>query len=249
MIPIHNTIILALLGGIVPAVLWLFFWLREDRVHPEPRKLIFFTFVLGMAAIAVVIPLERFILEKLAGSTVLTPETLPFQLLLGIIVAWAAIEELVKLGAAYVGGLHTRSLDEPIDAPIYLITVALGFAALENALFIFDPLGSGNVLLGLLTGNIRFVGATLLHTIASGAIGVSFALSFYKTGWPRYAYRILGTVLAIALHALFNYFILQSGNSSLLLVFFFVWLAVILLILFFEKIKRITKKSIKTNYA
>jgi len=41
-----ETVIYVLLGGIVPTLLWLWFWRREDRLHPEPRRLILLAFVL-----------------------------------------------------------------------------------------------------------------------------------------------------------------------------------------------------------
>ena len=48
MITVFNTpdrFFLALTFGILPALLWLWFWLHEDRLHPEPRKTIMFMFL------------------------------------------------------------------------------------------------------------------------------------------------------------------------------------------------------------
>ena len=224
-----GTLIGALLGGILPALLWLFFWLREDRLHPEPKKLVLLSFVLGMAAVPLVIPLEQ-LTHNLIGVGVF------------VIFVWALIEELFKYLAAHLSGLHTKALDEPIDAMIYMISAALGFAALENTLFLIDPIMAGDVFLGVVAGNIRFIGASLLHTISSSAIGLAIALSFYKSLKVKVLYRILGVGIAVLLHALFNLFILDStSTSNIFVVFSFVWLAVILLILFFEKVKRVTQ--------
>ncbi len=223
-----GTISIALLAGILPALLWLWFWLREDRIRPEPRGLIFATFLLGMATIPFVIAAERYAAGFIASQTTL-------------IVVWAGIEEIAKLIAAWVGGLRTKAMDEPIDALIYIITAALGFAALENALFLLGPITEGNAFLGLVTGNVRFMGATLLHTVASGAIGVTIALSFYRKRVIKREYVVFGLILAIGLHALFNYFILASENTNLFTIFVFVWIGIILLILSFEKVKKIKK--------
>lgn len=226
-----GTLIGAVLGGILPAVLWLFFWLKEDRLHPEPKRLVFLSFVLGMAAVPLVVPLEQ-LTHNLIGTGIF------------IIFIWALIEELFKYVAAYLSGLHSKALDEPIDAMIYMISAALGFAALENVLFLIDPLMAGDIFLGVVAGNVRFIGASLLHTISSSAIGLAIALSFYKSLKVKILYRIIGVGIAVFLHALFNLFILDStSNSGIFTVFFFVWLAVILLILFFEKVKRVTKES------
>jgi len=37
----------AFVGGLLPALLWLWFWLRED-LHPEPRRILLLTFTAGM---------------------------------------------------------------------------------------------------------------------------------------------------------------------------------------------------------
>ena len=51
-----HELIVALVGGLLPAFLWLFFWLREDKEHPEPKGLLFFTFLAGMSTVILVLP-------------------------------------------------------------------------------------------------------------------------------------------------------------------------------------------------
>ena len=36
---------IAFLAGLIPALFWLWFWLREDKAHPEPRALIATSFI------------------------------------------------------------------------------------------------------------------------------------------------------------------------------------------------------------
>jgi len=217
-----SAFLLALLGGILPALLWLFFWLREDRKHPEPKGLIALAFIAGMISVPLVIFPEK-IVETLFAGTV-------------VIVLWAAIEEIFKVVVAF-GFLKSREMNEPIDAVIYMITVALGFAALENALFIFEPISGGFLSETILTGNFRFVGATLLHTLSSATVGIMIALSFFLPAMLKRAYIATGIILAIVLHALFNFFILKSDGTSLLGIFLAVWVGIIVVILIIEHIK------------
>jgi len=227
--PLIETALYAGLGGILPVFVWLWFWLREDRLHPEPRKYLVFSFVLGMIAVPLVLPFESFAYGRLFG--------------LSLILSWALIEEGAKLIAAYIGGLHRRAMDEPIDALIYLITAALGFAALENAFFLFSPLAEGNVLLGILTGNIRFIGATLLHTFSSALVGIGIAFTFFKSPMMKWVVRIGSFALAVALHALFNYRILNASGTDLFIVFAGVWVGIIALIVAFERVKRVRRQT------
>ena len=98
-----------------------------------------------------------------------------------IIVAWASIEEIIKFIVVAVVALGTRYMEGAYRFPIYFITVALGFAAFENILFIIKPLNAGNMLVGFLTGNLRFLGSTLLHAMASAIIGIGIGLAWDGT--------------------------------------------------------------------
>ena len=133
----------------------------------------------------------------------------------------------------------TSHIDEPLDWPIYMITTALGFAALENALFLIKPLSIDAGIVSLLTGQLRFLGATLLHSIASGIIGISIGLSLHLNGWKMKLCPFIGLVVAIALHSAFNFFIIRDNGNDFLKVFAFLWVVTIIVILLFEKVRRI----------
>lgn len=220
-----QTLLFALFGGILPALLWLWFWLKEDKKKPEPRGLIMLAFITGMIAVPFVLPFEKFVDTHFTGVTV--------------IVLWSLIEEVFKYGFAYFTVLRRKAMDEPIDAVIYMITVALGFAALENTLFLLNPIMDGDFINTVINGNLRFLGATLLHTLSSAMVGVAMALSFYRDKTLKNAYAFFGLILAILLHSLFNFFIMKESGEKILTAFFFVWVGIIILIFLFEKIKRI----------
>lgn len=219
-------VILATIGGVFPALAWLWFWLREDSAHPEPRRLIALAFLAGMVTVAVVIPIQQFAASYLSGMT-------------AILIAWAFIEELMKYVAARVTVLRLHSNDEPIDPVIYMVTVALGFAAAENALFLFSPFAGNTFTEALMTGNLRFVGAMLLHVLASAVIGIFIGLSFYKSRWQRWMYLLGGVILAGVLHNLFNFLILNVAEEYLLRTFGCVWVGLIVVIGVLEYVKRV----------
>ncbi len=224
-------LLVAFLCGTLPALLWLAFWLFEDRKNPEPKRYIFFTFLAGMSVVMlIVLPLEKFVESQaaLAGY--------PREGLL-VLFLWALIEETFKFAAAYAAALHWRVFDEPLDAVVYMITAALGFAALENALFLASPLAQGQIAQTIITGDLRFVGATLLHTLSSATVGLALAYTFYKKPKIRRWAAVVGVVLATALHTTFNFFILTKGSSATFVVFLFIWLGIVALLLCIERIK------------
>lgn len=218
---------IAFLAGLIPALFWLWFWLREDRAHPEPKMLIGTAFIAGMLIVPLVLPLQQFAMQRFVGDN--------------LIFVWVIIEEVLKYSAALIVILWNKAVDEPIDTIVYMITIALGFAAVENALFIFNPLTEGNYVDSFLTGNFRFLGSTLLHVLASGTVGIAMALSFYKRDRVKILFATIGLFIAIILHALFNFFIMDASGETVLGVFMFVWMGVIVLFLIFEKVKLLEK--------
>lgn len=225
---------IAFVGGLVPALFWLWFWLREDKERPEPYLLIALAFIGGMMVVPIALPLQKYALDNFTGDN--------------LMFVWVIIEETLKYAAALLMILWNKAVDEPIDVIIYMITIALGFAALENALFIFNPLVTGDFANSALTGFFRFVGATLLHVLASGTVGAFLALAFYKSNHLKLAFGAMGLFIAIVLHALFNFFIMDASGETILGVFLFVWLGIIVLFLIFEKVKILEARHKKAHH-
>jgi RsiW-degrading membrane proteinase PrsW (M82 family) len=221
---------IAFVSGLVPALFWLWFWLREDREKPEPYLLIALAFIGGMMVVPLALPMQKLACE-LYNNGICQPATF------NLVFIWVIIEELLKYAAALVMILWNKAVDEPIDVIIYMITIALGFASLENALFIFNPLTVGDYINSAHTGFFRFLGPTLLHVLASGTVGAMLALSFFKKKSVKLMYGSFGLFIAVVLHALFNFFIMDASGETILGVFLFVWIGVIALFLIFEKVK------------
>jgi RsiW-degrading membrane proteinase PrsW (M82 family) len=214
---------IAFVSALIPAFFWVWFWLREDKLKPEPFFLIAITFIAGMAVVPMALPLQKLAIDLYTGDNVM--------------LVWVIVEELLKYAVALALVLWNKEVDEPIDMVIYMIVIALGFAALENTLFIFNPLIIGDYLNSALTGGFRFLGATLLHVLASGTVGVFLALAYYKSKITQLLYGTFGLFIAIVLHYLFNISIMDASGETILAVFLFVWIGIILLFLLFEKIK------------
>ena len=217
-------LLIAMLGGVLPALLWLTFWLLEDRCEPEPKRYLLLTFAAGALVVFVALWMEQRAMLYFTGTTLLF--------------VWAAMEELLKFGAAYVVALRLRIFDEPIDAVVYMVTVALGFSAFENMLFLMTPLQNGDVLQTIIRGDLRFIGATLLHTLSSATIGMALALAFYKSAAIKRTVALAGVILAIVLHTLFNFFILGSGGDATFWIFLFIWFGIVVMLFMTEQIKQ-----------
>lgn len=216
----------AFLAGIVPSLLWLFFWMREDNLHPEPRLAIALTFLLGMLSVGLAI-----YAESLAAVFTTNP-TQEY-------IAWAVIEEVTKGLIVLVIVVFSNQIDEPIDFMIYFLTAALGFAAVENSFFLLNPLSSGNISGSIAVGDFRFIGATLVHTVSSTFIGFCLALVYYRGIMLKILLCLVGLAGASAIHSAFNLSVLSSAPQGTLSIFAWIWCAVVVLMILFEEIKAV----------
>ncbi len=224
--------VMAFILGIIPALIWLFFWLKED-VHPEPAKMLTLAFLGGMLAVLFVLPIQKVIYDYLREYTLIS-----FTL-------WAAIEEISKFAFVYYIALKRKVVDEPVDDIIYLIVSALGFVTFENTLFLTELLKDGDLIGTIINGNLRFVGASLIHVMSSAIIGIMLGLSYYKSKRNRILYTISGIFIAIVLHTSFNLFIISRAPGNIFFVFGAVWFGIVVLLLLFEKVKHINSEEIK----
>jgi len=223
-------LIVAFLGGIIPSLLWLWFWLKEDEERPEPKGLLTIVFIMGMIAVILVLPIQKFIQDNVGSYE-------------GKLILWASVEEILKYIVVLMILYKTNNANEPVDWPIYLITAALGFAALENMLFLLKVLPSSiGTFVSLSTGNLRFLGANLLHTISSGVIGISIGISFFMGKLGKSFFLLTGFFVAIALHSAFNFFIIRNDGNDFLKVLAFLWVVTIIIMLLFEKIRRMSNR-------
>ncbi len=242
---------IAVAGGILPSLVWLWFWLREDRESPEPTGLIALSFFAGMAIVYFVLPLQQFVLSSISSImdisnaiaiqlSVVPPNQQTVQITL-----WAFIEELAKYGTVFFIAFKTKFFDEPMDAVMYLITAALGFAAMENILYIFKDLTNGGAVDVLFNGNMRFIGATIVHIVSSAIIGIAMAFSFYAPRSIKFIAATVGIIIAALLHAYFNLSIIDSdGTLKTLLVFSQFWATIVGIIIMLAIIKRLPKHNI-----
>lgn len=249
--PTLEIVLYAFIGGILPAFVWLYFLLREDARCPEPRSLILLAMFAGMLCVPIVLPLEYYVKAVMPTLTAIPTLFDRFALNLAIempvIIAWAAIEEIVKFALAALLILWRKQVDEPIDLIIYMICVALGFSALENALFLIAPLMNGDVAQTVLSNNLRFIGATLLHVVASATVGFFMALGYTKLRHVRPLMVTIGLILAIALHALFNFLIIRETASNTVLAFLLVWVGAVVGFGLFEVLRYARYHRLPTN--
>lgn len=198
--------------GFLPSLVWLIYYLKKD-CRPEPKSMIARTVFVGIL-VAPLAVIAQLIFARLASY--FNPD---FQSSTSLIfLLWAAFaEEYVKYLAVKVTILRNPEFDEPTDAMIYMISAALGFAALENILVLFQAIPDG-VTAAFQIWLLRFAGATLLHTVSSALAGYFLGLSWFYAAHSR-KLIILGLAAATLSHYSFNISLLSASSRFLGLIY------------------------------
>ena len=242
----------------LPSLTWLFYYLKKD-VHPEPRRMILSIFFWG-AVVTIPVLFIQLGLNKLLEIGLTNSGFPPLKEILNlswskisasfliiVFVYWFLIislsEELFKYLVVRIKAVNSPHLDEPLDIMLYMVVAALGFAAVENILYLFMPASqlSFNYLVSrtLIISFVRFIGATFLHTLSSATVGYYLALSFCQEKNKK-MYVFGGIFIATALHGLYNFSIMTlEGPVKIAIPIAILIILAFLVFSEFEKLKKI----------
>ncbi|MEK7562254.1 MAG: PrsW family intramembrane metalloprotease [Patescibacteria group bacterium] len=231
-------IFLYIVFGILPSLTWLFYYLRKDK-HPESKRMILKIFIWG-AVVTLPVFFVQIALATLLSKLDLAPIYIS-------IIYWFIVisftEEIFKYFVVKSEVFSHHEFDEPVDAMIYMVIAALGFAALENILYLFSPIDqlSFNDVVNrtIMISFIRFIGATFLHTLCSALIGYFLAFSFRETK-KRWVWFVSGIIIATLLHGLYDFSIMTiDGPLKVIIPVAILISLAIFVISRFEKLKKI----------
>lgn len=160
--------------ALFPALCWLSLYYYKDYRDPEPKKIIIQTFLAG-ALMALPFLLLRFVTQWLNVSSLI------FQGIISVII-FAALEEMAKISASiFVTTRHRLEFNQVIDGVIYAVTAALGFAFVENMIylaeFLITPSNTESLLYVIA---FRSLGTMLAHTLFSAIAGLIWAYAYFS---------------------------------------------------------------------
>ena len=218
---------LYLLIALAPVFIILIYIYVRDKYEKEPISLLLKSLFFGALIVLPVIYIET---SLTAIATFSTRVSAAFYE--AFIVA-AITEEVFKFGVLYWLIKKSPEFNERFDGIVYAVFISLGFAGIENILYIFDS--------GLYTGIVRAFTAVPAHAFFGVSMGYYFALSKFKTESTRLN-LIKALLIPILLHGIYD-FILMVGNPITIL--FFIPFLIYLWINGFKKIKNGSVKSRK----
>lgn len=191
------------LFGFAPGIFWLWYFRHKDDLELEPRHTLFWAFGMGCLSAGVVYYVRPYLDPFIPHSP------LVLQHLVDAFVITAGFEELVKGLAFFLGAYFLREFDEPLDGIVYGVAVALGFASVENVLYLMTH---GELYIVVL----RAFTAVLAHVACTGSLGFFFGLAKYAPPWRRIMLMMTGLYTAILFHGHYDFFLFQGGNIAYL---------------------------------
>jgi RsiW-degrading membrane proteinase PrsW (M82 family) len=144
-------------------------------------------------------------------------------LLIKVFIAIALIEESIRFILFRLFLYKNKNFDEPYDGVVYGVTIAMGFAGVENILYLQNYQSVEVALLRMVTTVPAhgLFGAYMGHFIAKAKFGTRF-----KT-----FYLILSVCFCTLLHGSYDIFILMKGNPN----WIFVSIAILVLFLIYGR--------------
>jgi len=194
---------LLLLLAIVPGLLISYLIFRIDKYEHEPWWALALCFALGGAATIPAINAERWLFSMVAPAPYSHVFEVVFLAFIGVALVEEGIKYLVLVAGAYTG----KFFNEPLDGIVYAVLIAMGFATFENILYA-DRYDWQTMVLRAFTA----VPAHLAFAIVQGYyVGLA---KFRPAKRSKLLFR--GFVVALLLHGVYDFLILQNWTDWLL---------------------------------
>lgn len=230
-----NTSLLIFLA-ILPVMVILFYVYYKDD-NKEPFKLLLRLFIAGTLSCGIVVLLSD-LLSNL--SIIFSPTSKKgfIGMIIYSFIGVALVEEITKWVMVYIFGYHSREFDEPYDGLVYAVFVSLGFAFIENIMYVMV---SNNIYTAL----VRALCAVPSH--ACDAIFMGYHLSIAKeysiknNKKEKMKHLLLSILMPTLLHGVYDYCLI-TGYRFLVIIFL-----LFIVLMYYISISRLSKMSSRKN--
>jgi protease PrsW len=194
-------LILALAPGIA-----ICFWIyHQDKYEKEPVDRLLLAFVWGCLSTVPAILAQLYFKQWENPDDFIRTGIYSFFVI-------ALTEELSKFYFLRYYAYPDKNFNEPFDGIVYAVMIGMGFATLENVLYVLNTEG-GSFALGL----GRAFTAVPAHAAFAVMMGSYVGLAKFIPE-KREAYMFSGLVMAVAFHGLYDFFLLQKSYQGLTIV-------------------------------
>lgn len=196
-------IVFLIILALLPVGIFTFLVYWADRHEKESFLPLMISFGLGMLITGPVIWIENGIADMPWFDLRSTG-----QLFVYAFVGIALVEEVFKGLALFAYPYWQRFFNEPFDGVVYAVMISMGFAAVENVIYVLE--------FGVETGIVRALTAVPAHAIFGVISGYYFGRSKFEPH-RKWALIGLGWIAVVFFHALYDFLILQDISEYLML--------------------------------
>lgn len=234
-----NYLILFFLSAL-PIVMLATFIYNKDK-NKEPFKLLLKLFFGGFLSVVITLILSVILKITIPIFSLKREELNLIELLLYAFINVALVEEFAKWIIAYKFSYNDSNLDEVYDMMVYSTFVSLGFAFIENVLYVFQG--------GIGTGIIRALLAVPGHACDGAIMGYYLGLaklSEINENDKLKKKNVLLSILApTIMHGIYDYCLFTGKLIFIILFFIFV---IIVYVVTLKRIKRLSSIKRKMKY-
>jgi RsiW-degrading membrane proteinase PrsW (M82 family) len=195
--------LVAVVAGAAPSIFILTFFYLRDRWQREPMHRVAMAFALGLYAMAAARGLDFTVLGFLPADW-LASGTEAARLFESFVLG-GFVEETAKAVVLFAAIYHWDDFDEPLDGVVYGVAVSLGFATLENILYIVQARVGFDRELTIVWQRALF--AVPAHALFGGAMGYYAGKAKFDRTHPLALLRdrIFCLLVPILFHGAYNY--------------------------------------------
>lgn len=197
--------------AIAPGAAIMWFIYSRDKYEKEPKKLLLWCFLFGIASIIPAVILEA--IGQAVGFGISDNIFITF-IFAFVVVGFS--EEFSKYIFLNWYAFKKKEFNEPFDGIVYAVMIGMGFAVFENIFYVLSN--------GFTNALMRAVTAVPAHAAFGVIMGYYFGLAKFNKK-KQFQYKMTGLLGAIALHGGYDFFLFQQ-NFPALVVLAFVALAV-----------------------
>ena len=199
--------------------------------NKEPVKILIEMFLAGIASTFISVMLSLLLGKIVPGYTELYNSKNYVGLYASSLISVALLQEFSKWVLVYILGYNNKEYDEPYDMIVYALFLSLGFAFIENLIYVYD----GGVYISL----FKVFGDVILQACMGIFIGyfISLAKLAHMDNKPYIKYIILSLFVPCLLHSILDYLLVLGNN-----VFIFLF-GVVIVISYYFAYKNISRLS------
>jgi RsiW-degrading membrane proteinase PrsW (M82 family) len=197
--------------AVAPGFFILWYIYNKDKYEREPKGLIVWTFFIGVG-MAVPAALVELLLERGTGIPMTGNLLGAF---FGSFIIVAPVEEVAKYLSVRVKAYNSPSFNEVMDGIVYCVAGALGFATIENIIYVFEY--------GAATGIFRAVFSVPMHALCGGVLG--YYLGMRKMhGEEKRHFVAAGILITTLFHGAYDFVLFSESYLGVFIVPIMIWL-------------------------